>query len=297
LKGVDDDGKEPSIQLASEAELQCTPTGQVATSLQGETVYSLNQKRLRDLKPKDAIAAARTLTGYSYEPAAPKVTPYGTLRKSGYRIEKFTYESEPGILIPAFLAVPANPSSEAGALLYVDGRGKSAAAPRLEQWMKNGVIVMGIDVRGRGENAGRPEPRRYTDDWFGDVSNAFAAFHLGKTLVGMRAGDIARAVDVLTSRPDLQARSIRAIGAGAAGVATLFAAAFDQRINSVELERTLVSYRSVVESRLHRGVLEDVVPGALREFDLPDVIAAMGPKVARVSDPVDAMGDVIPASR
>jgi hypothetical protein len=96
LKGTDDDGKEPSIELASEAELQCTPTGEVATSLGGETVFSLNQKRFTPARAKDPIAAARRLTGYAYQPGTPKVTGYGAVRRNGYAIEKLMFESEPG---------------------------------------------------------------------------------------------------------------------------------------------------------------------------------------------------------
>jgi hypothetical protein len=164
---------------------------------------------------------------------------------------------------------------------------------RLEQWMKEGTVVMAIDVRGLGETRARREAARYTDDWFGDASNTFAAMLLGRTLVGMRAFDISKAIDVLNARPDLQVTSVRAIGVERASVATLLAAAFDQRIRSVELERMLQSYRSVVESRLHRGVFEDIIPGALREFDLPDLVAALGTRVVRVSDPLDAMGEVV----
>jgi cephalosporin-C deacetylase-like acetyl esterase len=220
------------------------------------------------------------------------VTGYGALRRNGYTIEKLIFESEPGIPVPAILAIPDQRSSKHEAILYVDGRGKSAVAPRLEQWMKEGTLVMAIDVRGLGETRTRRETPRYTDDWFGDASNTFAAMLLGKTLVGMRAFDISRAIDVLSARADLQAASIRAIGVEHGSVATLYAAAFDQRIRSVELERMLESYRSVVESRVHRGVFEDVVPGALREFDLPDLVTALGARVVRVSDPVDAMGEV-----
>lgn len=293
LKGADDDGKEPAIQLATEAELQCTPSGQVSTSLGGETVFTLNQKRLGKPGVTNVIAEARRLTGYTYDAKPPAVTGYGTLMKDGYRIEKLVYESEPGILIPAVLAVPDKLSGKGEAVVYVDGRGKSAVATRLADWMKEGTPVMAIDLRAFGETRERRESARYTDDWFGDASDAFSAMLLGKTLVGMRALDIAKAVDVLTARTDLHVNSVRALGVERGSVATLYAAAFDDRIRSVELERMLVSYRSAVENRIHRGVLEDVVPGVLRHFDLPDLVKALGSKVARVSEPVDAMGEIL----
>jgi cephalosporin-C deacetylase-like acetyl esterase len=300
LKGVDDDGVEPPVQLASEAELQCTPTGQVSTSLEGETVFSLNRKRAEQVRGKtpDPVTTARRLSGFTHTAAPVNIVPYGTVEKPGYRLEKFTYESEPGIVLPAVLAIPAKPSGTA--LIYADGRGKSAAATRLDGWMKEGIVVLAVDLRGMGENLApaASEFAREHRDWLGDSPNAFAAMLLGRTLVGMRAQDIARALDVLQSRPDLRITSVRALGVGRAGIATLLATAFDSRIDSAELERMLVSYRAAVESRLHRGVMEDVIPGVIRHFDLPDLVAALGPRIAKVTDSVDALGDPVrPASR
>ena len=123
-------------------------------------------------------------------------------------------------------------------------------------------------------------------------SGSFGALLLGKSLVGMRAIDISKAVDLLSARTDLGVKSIRAIGVGRGGVPVLFAAAFDERIQSAELERMLTSYQSVIDTPIHRYALEDVLPGVLRRFDLPDLAAALGGRV-RVSGSVDAMGDSI----
>src|SRR6266576_6746146 len=43
LKGVEDKDPEPQIEMATPEELRCTPTGQVSTSLGGESVFTLNQ--------------------------------------------------------------------------------------------------------------------------------------------------------------------------------------------------------------------------------------------------------------
>ena len=54
LKGAEDTEPEPEVTIASESELWCTQTGQVATELGGETVFTLNQKRVERLLPKRA---------------------------------------------------------------------------------------------------------------------------------------------------------------------------------------------------------------------------------------------------
>ena len=154
LKGVEDDGVEPSFPLATEAELQCTKSGQVALEFQGESVFSLNQKRANAVRgrAKDVVDAARRMSGYVAPSGVPSVTPYGTIRRAGYRVEKFLYESEPGIQIPAILAIPDGDGGRRAAVVYADGLGKGKAEERLAAWMKEGRIVLAIDLRGAGRN-------------------------------------------------------------------------------------------------------------------------------------------------
>ena len=301
LKGEEDDGKEPYVSLATETELQCTPTGQISTSLRGESVFTLNRKRADQLRAKsrrkqDVLAAARELTGYHPRPGAPAVSHYGTLQKKGYRVEKLVYESEPGILIPAVLAIPARQSSSHDAILYVDGHGKAAAASKLQQWMESGTVVLAIDARGFGETRSKSEAARADNrTWFGDASSTSSALLLGKTLVGLRALDIIQGFELLSGRTDLSVKTIRVVGVEGASVPALFAAALDDRIQSVELDGMLMSYQSVIETPIHRHAYEQVIPGVIRKFDLPDLVAALSPRSVRITSLVDAMGDPVPA--
>jgi cephalosporin-C deacetylase-like acetyl esterase len=295
LKGQEDDGVEPQFPLATETELECTKTGQVSTSLGGESVFTLNQKRARQLRakaPTNVLEAARKLSGYQPIEGAPAVTRYGTLHKNGYRIEKFVYQSEPGMWIPAVLAIPGGGAAKRNAILYVDGSGKATAAPKIESWMSQGTIVLAIDGRGFGELA--PETRS-SEQWFGDTSNITAALLIGKTMVGMRALDIVRGVELLAARPDVDAANIKGIGIGRASVPLLYAAAFDPRIKSLELEGMLSSYQSIIDSRIHRYAYEQVLPGVIRYFDLPDLVKAIAPRTVSVRGSVDAMGMSEPA--
>jgi cephalosporin-C deacetylase-like acetyl esterase len=288
LKGQDDDGVEPKFPLATEAELQCTTTGQVTTSLGGETVFTLNQQRAKQVRakaPNGVVEAARKLSGYQSIAGAPATTPYGSFLKKGYSVEKFVYESEPGILIPAVLAIPDGAAGKRKAILYVDGAGKASA--KLDNWMAQGTIVLAIDPRGIGELA--PDARG-SEQWFGDASSINTALLIGRSMVGMRALDIVRAVEILARRADVDAASIHAIGIGRASVPLLYAAAFDTRIQSIELDGMLASYQSIIDSRLHRQVFEQVVPGAIRHYDLDDLVKAIAPRRVVVRNSVDAMG-------
>jgi cephalosporin-C deacetylase-like acetyl esterase len=280
LKGVEDDGVEPQFPLATEAELQCTKSGQVALEFQGESVFTLNQKRAKAVRgtAADVVGAARRMSGYEAPAGAPSVVPYGTIRRAGYRVEKFLYESEPGIQIPAILAIPDGDGGRRRAVVYADGGGKAKAEGRLAAWMKEEKIVLAIDLRGLGELASE----RTNDPWFGDAASIQAAMLMGKTLAGLRAQDIAQAVRLLGARADVDAGRIALIGVGRAAVPALYATAFDSRIASLEVAGMVPSYLSILESRIHRQVFEQVVPGAIRSYDLPDVVRAIAPRKVTV---------------
>lgn len=289
-----DDGVEPEIQLATEEELQCTATGQVATSLGGESVFTLNQARARQartssLPPAQVIAKARELAGYQ-APGEPAVTRYGTLPRAGYRIEKLTYESEPGILIPAVLAVPER-VAEGQAVIVADCAGKSAAAARIDRLAREGKVVLAADIRACGELAERGP--RGVDPGYGDYRNITAALHLGRTMAGMRARDLTAGVELLLADKRLGVRQVAAHGAGHASLPVLLAAAFDTRIAAVELDGLLASYQGVADTRLHRRAYEQVLPGVLRHFDIADLVQAVGPRRVTVHRYVDAMGDPV----
>lgn len=157
LKGVEDKDPEPQIEMATPEELRCTPTGQVSTSLGGESVFTLNQQRLEQLKanrrttPAELPRKVQELIHFEPSSTPLQVRPYGTISRSGYHIEKLTYESEPGITIPALLLVPDGEDGKKAAVVMVGGDGKAASEPEAEQLVTSGLVVLSIDARGFGE--------------------------------------------------------------------------------------------------------------------------------------------------
>ncbi len=312
LKGTEDTEPEPEVTIASESDLWCTQTGQVATELGGETVVTLNQKRVARLLPKRADWSsqaqlesyrkeiqkeARRLSGMaapgeSTDARTVPMSAFGGIERTGYRIEKLIYESEPGIKVPALLFVPKGPEGRKPAVIYVHGRGKAAdagAGGDVEQLVRTGHVVLSIDVRGMGETrllGDRDDFFRY----FGAYESAMTALLTGNPLVGMRALDIQRGVDLLSGRNEVDPQRISAFGKEKGAVPTLFAALLDTRIKKLALEGMLVSYQSAVRHKIHRGLFEDVIVGVLKSFDLPDLVAAMSPRPVWIVDATDPLG-------
>jgi hypothetical protein len=110
----------------------------------------------------------------------------------------------------------------------------------------------------------------------------------------MRVEDTLRALDLLCARKDVDVKSIAAYGSGPQAVVLLHAAVLDPRIAQVTIENGLASYRMIVNEPLHRNVSEVVVPGALRKYDIPDLLAVMAPRPVTVVNPQDAVGAAVP---
>jgi len=298
LQSKEDDGGERDVPIARSEELWASPTGQVSTSFHGEDVFSLNTKRyeaVRRNRPAFEVGKVRDLMAFDPGKGDLNVKSYGMLQRTGYRIEKLTYESEPGILIPALLYIPEWQGTRRPAILYADGEGKRASAGEAERLVHKGFIVLSADLRGMGET--RPALDAHDDffRYFGDYESAETAILLGRTLVGMRAGDIERGIKLLLARSDVDGSQLAGIGKGTAAVAMLHAAALDPRIGKLALEDMLVSYDAIVTHRIHRKMFEQIVPSALKFYDLPDLAGSLSPRQVWIIDAVNPMGQVIPA--
>jgi cephalosporin-C deacetylase-like acetyl esterase len=290
LNGTEDNTSEFDIKLATERELNCTATGQVATAFQGETVSSLNRKRLTEVRRKGSLDAVSRLTKFQIRPAPVRVHLYGSQPFGRARMQKLVYETEPGIQIPALLFTPEGNGRRAASIV-VHGRGKSATRDMVEERLRAGEMVLSIDARGFGETAKSTVGKSI--DWqryFGDYDMAMTAILVGKPIVIMRAEDISAAAGLLVQRDDVDASRISLYGIEAGATPALYAAALDQRIRSLTLDGVLASYESVIEQRIHRRIFEHVVPGALRAFDLPDLAAWIAPRPVRVVSKLDPLG-------
>ncbi|HKS94501.1 MAG TPA: acetylxylan esterase, partial [Terriglobia bacterium] len=310
LKGHEDHTPEQPVEIESDEALRCTSTGQVSTSLGGESVYSLNLKRAAQNQPRraalDSRAAAeanrnemerqvRQLTAFEAPSGRLSVAPFGSVTAKGYTLEKMTYQTEPGITVPALLFIPEGGADKKPAVIYVNERGKAAgwgAGGDIEGLVARGFIVLAIDARGWGETRPpqNPDEDNATYRMFGNYPDAMRALLIGRTLVGMRAEDVYRGVGLLASRPEVDAARIYGYGVGAGALVLLHEAVLDRRIAALALDRMLVSYQSVVTHRMHHDVWESVIPGVLKAYDLPDLAAALAPRPVWLVDAVDPLG-------
>jgi hypothetical protein len=166
-------------------------------------------------------------------------------------------------------------------LLHQDGA--DAAAEQIALLVKSGDSVAAVDLRGWGETApGKANPKK--PGYFGsDFKESFLSLHLGRPLLGQRVYDLMRVIDFFAATHE----HIGIVAVGATGPVALHAAALDRRVESLTLERSLVSWMNVVQNPVSINQLTNVVPGVLRAYDLPDLAAAVAPRSLRIINPVD----------
>ena len=272
---------EPSIHTEYEEDLNCTPTGQIATSLKGDTPSTINTRRYAEVVPARSGLRRRVLR---LTAGAPSVTPLslqslGRAETSQYHIERLSFDSDRGLTIPALLFTPASASASARVALYLNQAGATSEAdprPDVLELLQLDYTVLALDPSGVGRLASRWEG--YADQWFGQEKAAWVALMTGRPMVGLQIRDILRGIEVLKAKGLLGPSGVLGVARGLVSVSLLHCAVLDARLTRLVLEDMPSSYAAIARAPIHRGIFEIVIPGVLREYDLPDLAAAVAPR-------------------
>lgn len=279
-----------------ESELLCTKTGQVL-QLPGErSVFDLNAEyelepaeRRRSLwktESREAMAAKiREIAGIR---PAEKLTPptwkdLGRVHRTDYHIDKLTLHTDSGIPLPALTFHPKSPQDDAYVYLHDEGKmGDSAMGGPIEKLVGDGYAVVSVDLRGQGETgAGKRDPL------LGDAKTFYLGYLLGKSLTGMRTEDALAAAHFVAfyQKAKDKPRRVHLVGVGQAGITALHAAALRPELfASVTLRNTPRDWASAVKRPVPAGLLEGTIHGALKVYDLPDLVQLIGKEKVRYEE-------------
>lgn len=304
---------EEDHEVIPEKELQVTPTGQVSTYLGGNMVFDVNKKETEKLielleesrssVPKHLSQVemkAKEISGY-IEPGNDKTEAYlnGRYQRDGYTVSKYAILGEGEYALPFLLFVPDHSSFKFPALVYLHPEGKASEAKaggEIERLVKMGYIVAAADVPGIGEIKNTATR---------GIADGYTAVLIGRSVVGLQAGDIVRIVNYLKERNDVNPDNIGGVGIGRMSIPLLHAAAFNNSIKNVTLIGLPISYRSVAMNRSYKLGLTpranggywhpyDLdfswgVAGALTVYDLPDLLGSIAPRKVALMDLKDHM--------
>ncbi len=290
------------IQPLTKEELTVTPTGQISTSLKGETVSSLNRKeaelRLQELNAArkdpekflpEVISSAKKLSGYHEPVDSDKPVFTGRIRKESYSIEKYFIKGEGDYVIPFLLFRPVSWGSKA--MLYLNPAGKSAEAgpgAEIERFVMQGFAVLAPDLLGCGETG--PGSFRGDADFDGASHNLwYASILAGRSITGIQTGDVVKLLRWM--RKECHYAEIKGFARKEMAPVLLHAALFDVNISGMILAEPYSSYSSIVMNRNYntRFILS-TVPEALTRYDLPDLAAAFAPRKLFIAGMTDGNG-------
>ena len=285
--------------------LQVTPTGQVSTSYSGsETVHSLTVKRAHatlrtELRQSSLEEKVREVTHATIKPTdqAPINTespPLASPPEGDVHVRhRFTLATAPGINIQAEFYRPADGKHPVLVVLK-DSLDPALEPSRVEEIKKfraladAGTAVIVI--------APRPSPPG-NEETKASILGPFYLTELraelvGKTLLGLRVDDVISAITFTSGGTTEDPNQITAQASGHLGLVLLHAAVLDPRLKHITIDHTLESYASLLEAPMPVGAPEDILPGVLQRYDIPDLVQALGSRVT-VTNPVPGAPNLV----
>jgi dienelactone hydrolase len=298
--------KESPLQPEKMEDLWCTESGFTLISLGGETVQTLNAKRADQIyKPeKDLIRLKQRIArriGYADREDSIEVIakPAGIVRTESFEAEKFIIKSEKGIEVPALLLKSKNGVKHKPLILHVSDKGKPNKVDKASlpiALVGERYDVLSIDVRGIGETD--PSLPLLLTPYTGFLRSqarrdnlAINSPSLKRTMLGMRTFDVLKVIDYIKSREDLNRQSIVLVGEGLGGLWSLLAASYHSDADAVVCIGTLPSYKLLLNSQYYNVWNYFWVPGALRDFDIPDLSRLVAPRRHLWINPVNALAE------
>ena len=291
------------VQLLTDEELHVTPGGRAIATLKGESMFSLNAKRTKTLAEKRQAAKSAAnfsgelkkkiiaVSGFTKPAGKMDVIFSGRLLRPGYAIEKYLVKGNADYHLPVLWLKPAK--STGTTVLLLDEQGKAQAAQKgklADRLASEGYEVVIPDLSGIGElgsgfiNGGDSviEGVPLNLWFFGMLTH--------KSLVAIRAEEIM----VLAGFIRKSGTAGTVLTGAAVGTLTsdlLHAAAIQNPFSKLVLIQPLVSYESIAGERLYKpGFALSAVPGALAEYDLPDLVEVLSAKSLLLINPVTAAG-------
>lgn len=223
------------------------------------------------------------------EPCPLKPRILETKAAQGFRIEKLTYEAEPGDAIPALLLIPEKAAADrpapgicvwhqhAGqwhlgksepAGLAGDEMHHTAAALAREGYVVLCPDALGFEEREKGYQQSGRNLERFL----------FLKYVVsGKCMAWKNILDMRRAVDYLISRPEVIGEKIGCYGHSMGSTHTWLVGPFEPRLKALVGNCCLPTYAGIHEKQILH-CFPNFIPGLFQYGDTPDIAALIAPR-------------------
>ena len=240
-----------------------------------------------------------------------------------YVRERVLIQTEPGIVMPVYVLVPADlsPGERRPAIIAPHGHGSGGKlspagrrdVPGLEetirqhnydygvQFVRQGFVVFCPDARGFGERREWPLQGNGAEQLLSSSCQVLnhMAMPLGQTVTGMWTWDLVRLADYVATRPECDARRLGCAGLSGGGLQALWFAALDERVQCVVVSGYLYGYKDSL-LKLCDNCSCNYVPHLWEVADMGDIAALIAPRPllieTGIQDPLNGERGVANAS-
>jgi dienelactone hydrolase len=224
----------------------------------------------------DAITRLRNSLGLLPWPdrTALNARTVGVLDRDGYKIEKVIFESQPGFLVDALLYLPKNVTLPVPGVLSTIGHYGDddffvwSEQARCIGLARKGYVVLTYDPISQGERK-----------WLGDGDHDRLRKKIilsGMEVSGLMFWDSIRAIDYLSSRPEVDPHKIGVTGVSGGGFNALYTAVLDERVRAVAPDGFATTLEALVK-RASAGCCA-YLPNLNQYTDMQNVYSFIAPR-------------------
>lgn len=208
----------------------------------------------------------------------------GSVKGTGYTIEKIMFESLPGRYVTANLYIPDNGQKKHPASLEFCGhglRGKGAYSVSAELMAVNGIAVMVVDPIGQGERLqlidenGNPATRGATTEH--TLLNAGLNL-VGTSLAAQEFWDNSRALDYLMTRKDIDSDNIGVYGSSGGGTQTAYFLGLDNRVKVAAICSFFSTRERTIEIQGPSDGCQHIPYEGRERLEVPDFAMMIAPR-------------------
>ncbi|ADW67853.1 alpha/beta hydrolase family protein [Granulicella tundricola] len=283
----------PAVQgtdIAPREALQVTPTGQVSTSYPNTaTVFTLNlagpgHKMRQELRPNTGRYLEQNVRDVL---VIPPPTPGLPFKPSLLSESSATAFLSPDTFTPS---PPHKPGAKFAAVLLLTNEPITQPAEGQDFTAIQNRFMDLVEEEGKAALllSSRPSPAG-SEELKTPLLGPYYLLGLraelvGKTLLGLRVEDTLQAIDELASLPNIDPTQITAEASNHEALILLHAAVLDPRLKHITLHNLPPTYAQLLATPIPKDAPQDILPGVLLHYDIPDLIRALGPRVTIIPE-------------
>ena len=284
-----DDGtvKEKPMKPRPVEDLWCTTKGEVLHLADERTVFDLNRalaknvfaaerKRFAGLSPETARKMVRKVSTIRLSANLPKLEHHvvETVQENGLNMIRGFFRSKNSYPLASVAYLPENPRK--GPVLLLHGEGVKQGHEQALELSKAGHTVVSVEISCTGETRGS----KFSEQ-FGSWQTFYLSYILGRSLVALRAEDVLKlAVSMDGAGIVRKGTKMNLMAIGDAAIPALHAVALEPDLFAqLQLFERRSSWTAMLEESQPNRCFEDVIHGALKVYDLPELERLCGKKL------------------